>query len=176
MSEVTLAEAKSYLGITHTTDDTQIQSIIDGAEQDVEDFCSIKLASEVRTESLDGGGFGLNPTERPVTAVASVTDGITGDVIAASEFNVTDDSIYRIDGARWSEGPPGRWTVVYTGGNVTLPAKIKTVIFDLVYRMYHNKGGKSRQGAAGYGADWAGNDSDLARRLRRFRHGGAVIG
>ena len=174
MSTILLAEAKLYLEVAHTAQDARIQNIIDGAEQDVEDFCGIKITSARYTEYVDGGGFGLWPTNRPVTAVTSVTDIHTGEVV--EDYTIKDSALYLDTGARWPDNLPGRWEIVYTGGNATIPAKIQTVVFDLIYRMYHNRGGKGGQSSSGYSVDWAGNDSDLARRLRRFRHGGTVIG
>ncbi len=173
-----LATVKEAIEIAHSAQDTILQIWMDGVESQVEAYLGYKLASATRTDHLDGGGYGLWPTSRPVTAVTSVTDNISGTVISSGDYRVVDSVFYLDSNARWDEGPVGRWTIVYTGGwtAATRPKKIDVALYDLIYRKYHNRGGKLTQGSGGYNVNWAGSDSDVAKELREFRHGGAVIG
>ena len=104
----------------------------------------IRLTSESRTENLDGGGFGLWPTNRPVTAVTSVTDSQSGDGVDSGDWSLVDDAIYLDTGRRWDEDPPGRWTVVYTGGWETVPKRVEGILYDLLYRIYQGISGQFR--------------------------------
>ena len=81
MSNVlTLAEAKRYLRITHTSDDTLIQGLMDAAEDFAEQVCGIKLTEASHTEHLDGGEISLWPSHGPVISITSVTDSETDTV------------------------------------------------------------------------------------------------
>ena len=179
MSDVlVLVTVKEMIEISHTAQDTILQVFMDGLESEVETFLGYKFASAARTDHLDGGGYGLWPTSRLIVSVTSVTDNISGTVIGSGDYRIVDDVLYLDSGARWDEGPTGRWTVIYVGGwtSVTRPKKIDVALYDLIYRKYHNRGGKGMQSSSGYSVDWDGADSDVAKRLRQLRHGGAVIG
>ncbi len=177
MSDVlVLTTVKQMLEISHTAQDTILQIMMDRAESAVEDFIGYKLTSATHTEDVDGGDYGLYPTNRPVTSITSVTDNQTGEVIAEGDRVLVDDGIFKDSDLRWTEGPAGRWRVVYVGGWSTVPKRIAGVLYDVVYRFYHNRGGKVGQSSGGYNVNWNTSDSDLAQSLRRFRHGKAVLG
>jgi len=173
-----LATVKEMLEISHTAQDTILQIMMDAAESEVEDFLGYDLTSASHTETIDGGGYTLYPTHRPVTAITSVTDVQTGEVIAAGDRVLVDDGIELDSGVRWAAGPSGRWQIIYTGGwtDSTRPKKIESVLYDIVYRFYHNRGAKLAQASGGYSVSWDGSDSDLARRLRRYRAAKGIIG
>jgi len=176
MSCIVLATLKQALGIQHTAQDAWLQVVIDGVEDEVEDFLGFKLTNTSRSEGVDGGGYALLPTGRPITSVTSVTDAVSGSLYSSGDYSLKDDGIWRDDGMRWAEGPPGRWTVEYVGGWTTVPSRVAAVLYDLAYRSVNAPGGQLGQSAAGYSVSWAGADNDIARRLARYRCGSAVIG
>ena len=66
MSFIPLDEAKEFLQVNYAGQDITIQTLIDGVEEFVEEFCGIKLISGVRCDTVDGGGISLWPRSRPI--------------------------------------------------------------------------------------------------------------
>jgi len=176
MDSVTLAEARNFLEVAHTAQDDRITDILNGIESRIQSVCGIYLSSAGATDNADGGGHGLLLPRKPVTAVTSVTDSQLGTV--ETDYTLVDDALFLDTGCRWPEDPPGRWTVVYTGGYTaaTIPARIKMLVLQLAYREFHNRGGKATQGASGYGVTWTGSDSEITTQLMQLRSGGSLIG
>jgi len=52
MSTISLSEAKEFLKIDYTSQDTVLQLLIDGAEEWVERFCGIALTQGTHTDSF----------------------------------------------------------------------------------------------------------------------------
>jgi len=170
-----LATAKEGLHVDHTAQDIWLQAQLDGVEEWVEDFCGVALSRAAATEDVDGGGYALRPTRRPVASVTSVTDLETGVAEAAGDYYLERDELHRADEWRWPEGAPGRWRVVYVGGFSAVPAGLVMCMYDLVARKYANRGGKLTQGAAGFGVTWQSlADSDVMQNLDKYRRAGIV--
>lgn len=189
MSLITLTEAQQMLEIGHGKQDDIIQIIIDGVEQWVEDWAGLSLTKVTEVDELvDGGGFALWPKKRPILTIASVVDRI-GDITfdpdniiligneIHKEFS-TDNIVIHRHRERWEPGR-GRFKVSYDGGYDTglVPNGLKMIILQIIYREYNNRGGKSQQGAAGFGVSWQPQErSDWLKQLKNFRLGGGPIG
>ena len=175
MSVVTLAEAKEFCEVDFDSQNTVIQILIDAAEEFVEKECGLDLEQDDYEESVEGGGYALHPTHRPVASVDAVADAEADDEeVDEEEWRVDGDLIIRQDEARWESGP-NRYTLSYTGGYESVPAALKLLILGLVRRSYENRGGKSSQSAGGQSVSWdelmAG---DMGRVLAQFRRTGSV--
>jgi hypothetical protein len=177
MSAVSLALAKQYLTVDYTDQDLVIQAAIDGAEEFVERITGCKLTSAAQTDYLDGGGCGLWPSRMPVTSVTLVTDTESGSAESASDWHLQKNGIFRDSQGRWDEGPVNRWKVEYVGGYVTVPAGLVMIVLDLVSRSWDARGGKTQQGAAGYGFQFDKfADSAMMQRLETYRPARAKFG
>lgn len=172
MSLIDLVTAKQFLQISHSHEDDSIQILIDSAEEFVQGETGLYLhsGSGAVVELLDGGGFELWPTKRPVNTVTSIQDVENEDAEVTEWKNTTIRILRETDGAKWAKGIQ-RWRVAYTAGYgpADAPAGLKHAILDLAYRAYGNRGGKAHQSAAGHGYDWnALAESDIIKRLRKY--------
>lgn len=170
---VSLTDLRAFLRVSGTGQDALLTILGDDAEDWLQRMLGVKFASASRTETVDGGGRALRPTMRPVTAITSVTDEVSGLVETSTNYELVsdDDCIYRTDRSRWSSGRR-RYTVVYTGGFATadIPGCASTAVLQLVYRMYDNRGGKGMEIAAGWHGDWQGlMTSDLWELLKPIK-------
>ncbi len=166
MSFLTLPETKEFLEIDYSTQDLTIQTLIDGIEEWIEEYCALFLTNASRTDDVDGGGRSLWPKNRPVTSITSVTiivDGEDEELINSEEYRLSNDQVIRNDESRWRTGKIGQvnrsaYRVISVGGHSSggtpVPAGLKLAMLQLIFRQNFSKGGKSRQGAAGFGVDW----------------------
>ncbi|GMV82118.1 MAG: hypothetical protein AMXMBFR7_33020 [Planctomycetota bacterium] len=186
MSVLLLADAKAWLEVSHSAQDSVIQLLIDGAEDWVSRECGIALASAARQEDLDGGQPWLYPTFLPITALATVTDLPAATTWPAAV--VGENKIARTDEAGrvlapgpgdeafrpykegwWGEGAK-RWRVNYTGGYASIPPGLKIAIFQLVSRAYHQRSGEGSSAAAGAALMWPKlMDSVISEMLAPYR-------
>lgn len=176
MSQISLVEAKNFLRVGHTAQDTSIQNIIDGAEAWVEETLGRRFTVTTRVEYLTGGGFALRPRQRPVVSVTEVYDDESSVAVNSDDYDLVRDGIYRDDMERWNEVPENAWRVTYVAGEV-LPPGLKLGILMLIDRAYQNRSGLERQGAAGYGMNFQSiAQGDIMDMLRPWMRGGAMIG
>ena len=138
MALITLQEFKDLpLGLKDTilskVGDPGLQSFIDTASKQVENFCNRQLASAEVAQELDGNGEQVMLLrEYPVTALTSVTwedeTGQTG-TETVSQLRVSEAGVLR-----WKDpnnGPFWRgrlYTVTYTAGYATVPGPIKHAV------------------------------------------------
>ena len=148
MSFVTVAEAKSALGLTGNAADTYLQTLINAVEEYAARFCGIALTQTADiTENLDGDWrLLLQPSAFPIVSVKSITDNLTGCVFESADYVVNAYGIERAHNERWLPGS-ARYAVVYTAGYSTPPAGLKLVIIGLVVRSYRAPGGHLADGS-----------------------------
>jgi hypothetical protein len=140
---VTLAKAKSFLGITNTSQDTEIERLINVASQSIERVCRRVLVNATHTEYHDGRRTNmLQPREWPVTGGASANgkpevflDNGDGDFPASTAL---DDANYWVHEMNTQ--------IVRTDGNWPLGQRNIKIIYDAGY---------------GVGGDSASMPSDL---------------
>lgn len=180
MSMISLATAKEFLRITYTTQDTILQILIDGVENFVTRRTGLYLTASDVTENLEGGGFALRPNRIPLNSVTSVRDNESGSTYASDDYHVKNNGIFLDSDLRWERSRAAQWCVVYNGGYSSydvVPAGLKLIALQLLARAYENRGSKSNQGAAGYGANWDRLvDSDMLKELDSYRRGRMIVG
>lgn len=77
----TIAEMKAFGNIVTTTDDVQIQRILNAAISKVEDVSNVSLAANVIKLYSDPLSTSENLFILPVTSITSVVDSVTGTAI-----------------------------------------------------------------------------------------------
>src|SRR5690349_881872 len=86
MSVLSLAEAKAYATITESTDDAEVQALIDSAEAILTQRVG-PLESTTITRRLDGGNWALVLPITPVISLTSITPS-TGSALNLSDLYV----------------------------------------------------------------------------------------
>lgn len=153
---ITTAEAKKQLNVSHSDDDTYIDTLIAGARRWAETFTSRAFVTQTWEWRLDAFPGGAWPFRVPYPPLASVTSIEYLDVDGASQTLSTD--VYETDG----NSQPGRIALKYNqswpsvrGGNVidvvtvtfvagygdltTVPDEIKHALKLLVGHWYVNR-------------------------------------
>ena len=158
MAIVTIDDVKAVGQIDYDDHDTQLQSLLEGAQDFVEQYCCIRLSSEEHVdERMDGGHRQLWPENLPVTAVSSVKDSWTDDEeVDADDYFFTDTRIMAVEEGVWPEGEL-RWKVTYTAGytDTTAPKGLRSVLIGLTLLAYDNPTGRASKGGTGNeGVDW----------------------
>ena len=143
---VTSAEAKTFLGVGNTDDDTLIGALIDYVSAAIERYCGKAFSSSAsRSEYCDGGGSDLILTYTPVTAIASIVDTFDDDaVVTATDYSYDGaaglvfpslDSEFWTAG-RWDSGRR-RFLVTYTGGDSATPDDVKLAALTWIADIYN---------------------------------------
>ena len=156
MSYLALNEAKRFLRMGNASEDTLIQSMIDGLEEWFSSKFSTGLTQAAQTDLLDGGGTSLRPYRQPVSSVTSITDLVTAAVESSDLYALrVGAEIIRDDASRWARGR-GRWSVAYVGGydEGLVPASTKNTLLSLLFRAYNNRGGMAAESSEGYSVNW----------------------
>lgn len=155
MSIVTLNEAKSNLGITVTTYDTQLQTFVDAADRVIEDITGPVLAASV-TETFNGGRQSV-VLRSPAASVTSVT--VDGTALAAGDFtaDLASGVVYSGSTTVPTTFSYGRQNIVveYTVGADTVDANVKLAALELIrfwWQVGHqgNRPGFDQQASFGY--------------------------
>lgn len=189
---VELSEAKAYTRVTSSSEDTLMQTLLDGAEAFIEQYGGVSLSSVSFTENLQGGGTLLIPSRHPVTAVSSIVDEWAGETEASDSYEITEDymGIRRvISGLSWFLGNPSKWgrglgryTVAYTAGydgdTHTAPTSLKTAVLELVARHYRLRGGQTGENAQNLNITYASFqdfvDNEIMRLIGSARKSGFI--
>ena len=129
MALTTLSELKTFLGISDSTQDANLEIIRAGVEQEVKIRIKRSLEKAEYIEVvLFANGLGVID-ETPIDSITLITndDGFTYDVdwFASGIIKLATDYT-------------GRVTVVYTGGYASTPADIKLAVLKLA-EFYYNK-------------------------------------
>ena len=102
MSIVTVAEVKALGRISGSNQDALMQDLIDAAESFVEAYCEIKLTSEEVSENLDGGGYYLYQSRKPLTAVSSVFE--EGVELDSADYGSEEFGLFQTTEYPWTAG------------------------------------------------------------------------
>jgi len=161
MSLTPLAYAKSIARLTGTSNDDQLQLLLDGVEEWAALYCGVYLSPtsplpEVALEAIDGGVGRLIPARLPISSVAGVwdaedvADDEDAEAISPLLYTVRERGLRLRDGDDWEEGL-GRWLVTYTGGYTatTLPPGFQGVVCQLFKKAWAAAGDLSSEGAVG---------------------------
>jgi non-ribosomal peptide synthetase component E (peptide arylation enzyme) len=150
----TLSEIKNGLGVTGTDFDTQIATLINPVSALIEREAGRKFECATFTERHLGGEPTIALLEYPVQSITSVTDKATGEVLAATEYELeANTGLLRklIIGSSWAASratdvfyvkknmPVGRWEIIYEAG--TVPEDVKLALYYSVASMVNINGG-----------------------------------
>jgi hypothetical protein len=138
---VTLAEYKAYAGITSTTQDAAIKSIIPKASALAKSTCRRAFndfVSDAKTDVFASGSETVYLAEFPILSVSSVeysSDyGLTYTALVEYTDYVVDADNGSITFLNWTIYPKqiNAFKVVYTAGFEVIPEDIKVAVLDLV--------------------------------------------
>ena len=157
---VTLAEYKAYAGITSTTSDAQLNTIITGTSNLVKQVCRRSFVDYVNDNKVEvfKGGTAFNLAETPVLSVSSLeysldygntytelveftdyaVDQETSQIVPIRSMNYYPDYYGGLNTTmRYNPDPefPKRvngYRVTYTAGYETLPYDLRLAVMDLI--------------------------------------------
>jgi len=160
---ITLETYKDAVGITSSTHDFVLTSLVESASQLVKTYCNNTFvdyftSNKVETYSINYTTTSVQLTESPVNTIVSVQerDSISKayNTLTANldyYFDETTDSIFRSNGANgyktFPQGP-GAVIVTYKAGYANCPTDLKLAVIDLV-TYYFKTESKQRQTLAG---------------------------
>lgn|SRR5574343_22681 len=138
MALVTLADTKTYLGISGNSYDVFLQSQIDLLSEVVENYCGRKFASATYVQTYYWQDFvstqnSLSLFHYPASSITSVE--IDGVALAVADFRA-----HLPSGVIYSDQFKNKWDTVeitYVAGFSTIPLTIQTTIYDLVGQRYN---------------------------------------
>lgn len=178
---VSLSQAKSFLRITDSSQDTEISFLISSASLAIANYLQRDLPSAVRSETRDGNGKQLMMLLNfPITAVSSVLiNGVS--IPASTGFNTSGyyydkDTLY-LRGYYFQKGQQNI-QISYTAGLATVPPPVQQACLYTLKGMYdaqdvdQNITSESVPGAysASYNTDGIGDiPSGAANLLSPFR-------
>lgn len=156
MDLITVAEYKTYAGITSTNSDVAIKNLIPKVSNLTKAYCRrtfVDYVDDAKTEVFDGGAY-LLLGEYPVLSVSSVeysTDyGKTYlPLVEFTDYVISnsDQVILPITTSSFTNHPNG-YRVTYTAGYETLPEDLKLAVMDLVtYYLRNDMAVKSQRDA-----------------------------
>lgn len=136
---VTLAEAKNYLRITNTQDDTLITSMIESARKNVERWLNSDIVPKERQVFYDNLTEEINLYYAPIASITSVTVEGTAQVLDEGyEVIGLDNPLIRlINNGGFAE----RVQIVYTTSGVS-DASIKQAVLCYIAFLYHGRDSK----------------------------------
>ena len=178
MSLMTLAEAKQWLRISHSTEDTVLQTVLDALESWIAKKLGIVFytgSSNEIIEYLDGGVRNLYPVNKPINSITEVYDVVAGAIVSTDYYDFTEDRIIYHQEEKWPsrDSKTRRYRVTFQGGyNATsLPAEIKLLILAFFRRWYLQRSGQKSEKEAGHSIVW-GNylSSDLHIAMQACTH------
>lgn len=135
MALTTTAAVKQYMGITGSTMDAQIESLIPRAQAGILNYLQRNIERGSITETRDGnGGIALMLRHTPVVSVESVSvNGVT--IPAAASRTATGwwlaDRVLVLNGYRFSVGI-GNVVISYTAGYDPVPGDIAQCCIEIV--------------------------------------------
>lgn len=138
---VSRTDAKNWMRIDYTSDDTLIDSLISAARQHIEKLTGRSLVNKLITANIELTGsipnvWVVDLPYSPLVCVNSVNikEGINDNEV----LTVNDD--YEVIGGKLWLYHAGIYSVIYQAGYGTLPNDLKNDILTLVSWMYENRG------------------------------------
>ena len=138
---ITLAEYKAYIGITSTTEDTKISTLLPIVSELTKTICRrtfVDYVNDAKVEIYSGGQPKLQLKESPILAISlleySSDYGSTyTSLVEYTDYvlDKEDDCIQCINGTEFIKAP-NAYKVTYTAGFETLPSDLKVAVMDLL--------------------------------------------
>lgn len=173
LSLITVDEAKSWLGIVGTGEDTLLTTICNAVDTFVKKYCNREFESTTRTEKYHGtGSRELLLREYPVAEVSSIK--INDVAESVSDYDLDNEA-----GVLYSKAgniPRGVYNVqvTYTGGYTAqnLPADLKMGLYlavESLYRRYKDRAvGLESQTISDWSRNYAGLPDGFPREALSF--------
>lgn len=125
----TLANVKSWLGITVGTFDTDLSRLITSASAFAQNVMNRTIASTAYSEQRDGhGGTSIITSNYPILSVASVV--IDGVVVPSANYSSNANGIYLTSGA--FNRAKNNVTLNYTAGFASTPQDLEQAIIETI--------------------------------------------
>lgn len=147
---VSLAEVKTYLGVTTVNDDQLLSDLIASVSAFIRHKTHRTFEEASYTESHSGGNYLLILDHRPIVSVASITDTDDSETVDAANYVLFNDEgmVARIDDngdrTKWADGWR-RFEVTYTAGYSlspdTIPDDVKMAAKMLIGARYQRRNG-----------------------------------
>lgn len=172
---VTLANAKAYLGVVHSDEDTLLALLISAVTAQVEAWTGAKFTNATFTEYLTGGTGSLVLPHVPITSITSIADHWNSDAVTpATDYQLDAESglVRAVGEAMWSEGVR-RWKVIYVGGYSGAPSDVQLAALMLIAGRYNRRDSlqSERLGDYNYSAE-AGLPTEVRELLSPYRRVG----
>ena len=149
---ISTSEAKTYLKVDNSTDDSLITALIQAARESCEKYLQMALISQTITERFNGfQNYGLRLSISPLISVTSVSyldSGGGSQTLSTDYYGVADYEkpplIYLKYGQTWPVvySQQDAVTVVYLAGYAdaaAVPALIKTAMYMILSEWYNNR-------------------------------------
>lgn len=168
---ITLADAKTYLGVTHNDDDALLTAIIAQVAGAVQDYTGLLLESADLEEVYDGSlTTNLVLRQHPVLEITELADlsGGVETVIASTDYDFDSGPgfLFWISGSLWGAGRK-RWRVKYTAGydetDLITPKGILLAIQTWVADIYAAREGLNGRSVGGVSED---RNPDMPARVK----------
>lgn len=145
MSVTTLVEAKTFLNLSTTQHDTELQTFVDRAEALVAERCGPLVAAPQSGRYTAGSG-GLALPVYPIRALTSVTPVGGGTALTVGDLYPNDAGVIEMDDG--GTFPAGRYDVEWVAGHADLaanvPPDLKLGVLELIRHLWDTQRGASR--------------------------------
>lgn len=170
----TVADVKSYMGITHTDDDTMLEDLIDECSDMIEQYVDRKIkdsgaVTEYYNGSLNGKIFVRQYPVNSITSLAYASgtlDAPTWNIISASSGYILDQFSGVLNVANMFVGARN-YRLIYRGGFTTVPSDIVRACKICVADAYHRRDsdGAVNESVGGASVGW---DADIPMRAQKI--------
>ena len=138
MSLVTLTQAKAYLQITGTDQDTFVTALIVHASNVIRGLADATLEPLAQeTAKVDGGALTLRLPKYPARAVTSVTDLIEEEEVEVEDYFIESAPAFvrQEDETKWLPGVL-RYEVEYTPGPAAVPGDVQAATLMVIAALF----------------------------------------
>lgn len=140
MSVLTLADAKTHLNITGSTNDTELQAFIDAAEAAIGKRVG-PLTSTSVTARVDGCAPALVLPTAPAISLTSVTP-VGGSALTLADLYLDTETAV-IQWNRYGWFTADRYDVVYAAGRSTVPLDLLQAVKEMVRYLWDTQRGNA---------------------------------
>lgn len=167
---VSLADARTHLGLSQTTNDDQLAGYLQTASRLAEDYTGKAWRRTAITKTFDGRS---RTTLRLRTPVISVTSVVEDGVTLGSTYYALDAPrglLYR-SGYGWSSYTPQNVTVTYVAGpsDGLVPESIRHGVLEMVRHLWETQRGRAGMPARGGDSEWSPDQGfSVPRRVQEL--------
>ena len=140
---VSLTDAKNWMRIEYTTDDTMIQNLLEGARKHIEKLTNLSLVNKKIRVNLDltGSVPEVWMVDLPYGPVVCIDEVKYKTGLNTYDTLTKNDDFEVIGGKVWFYAQ-GNYTITYEAGYGTLPEDLASDILTLTTWSYENRGKK----------------------------------